>query len=94
VTVYWGTTNGGETPGSWQHSASPTSPSQPQGAASFTCNITGLSKGATYYFSAKAVNSAGTSWPGGSASFQVPLAPSYPDLAGTGFLIPTFNCLT
>jgi hypothetical protein len=69
VTVYWGTTDGGQVTGNWQNSSAPTSPTEPQGIAAFLKNITGLTPGTTYYFSAKATNSAGTDWPPASLSF-------------------------
>lgn len=68
VTVYWGLTNGGTTPANWANSSVPTSPSQPQGVASFHKNVTGLSPSTLYYFSAKATNSGGTGW-GSTQSF-------------------------
>jgi hypothetical protein len=62
VTVYWGQSDGGTTPGNWANNSAPTSPGQPQGVGTFTENITGLTAGTRYYFSAKAVNPGGTSW--------------------------------
>jgi methionine-rich copper-binding protein CopC len=67
--MYWGTTNGGQTEGNWANSSAPTSPSQPQGAAPFYTNITGLSPSTLYYFSAKAVNYYGTRWVVASLTF-------------------------
>jgi hypothetical protein len=63
VTMYWGTTDGLQVAGNWQHNSAPTAPAQPQGVAAFHTDITGLTHGTKYYFSAKATNSAGTSWP-------------------------------
>jgi hypothetical protein len=62
VTVYWGDNDGGTTPGNWDYSSAPTSPSQPQGAIAFYKDITGLSLNTTYYFTARATNAAGTDW--------------------------------
>ena len=75
VTMYWGTTDGGQTPASWAHSVAPTSPSQPQGAAAFHLDLDSLTPGTRYYFSASAVNSMGTSWPSASLSFTTGTAP-------------------
>ena len=70
VIVYWGITDGAQTPGSWTNSSTPpTSPAQPQGVAAFYQDATTLSPATTYYFSASANNSAGTSWPAASLSF-------------------------
>jgi len=68
VTVYWGTTDGGQVAGNWQHNSAPTSPTQPQGAVSFYLNIAGLNPNTQYYFNVKATNSGGTAW-GTSATF-------------------------
>jgi hypothetical protein len=77
VTVYWGTTDHPGTATGWDHNSAPTSPSQPQGVAAFYYNATGLAPGTTFYFTAKATNSAGTSWPAASLSFlTTPAAPT------------------
>lgn len=62
VTVYWGDNDGGTTAGNWDNNSAPTSPGQPQGIAAFYKDVTGLTTNTTYYFTAKAVNSAGTTW--------------------------------
>ena len=69
VTVYWGTSDGGQVAGNWQNSSTNISPSQPQGITSFYLPVTGLIANTKYYFSASAVNSAGTSWPVASLNF-------------------------
>jgi len=68
VTVYWGSSDGGTNPASWQNNSVPTSPSQPQGVGAFYKDITGLSPGATVYFNSKATNAYGTDW-GSTKSF-------------------------
>ena len=69
VTVYWGETDGGTIPASWDHSSN----LGLQGIAAFTKEITGLNPETTYYFSASATNSAGTSWPAASLDFTTDL---------------------
>jgi hypothetical protein len=77
VTMYWGTTDHPGTSVGWDFNSAPTSPAQPQGVASFYKDVTTLSTGTTYYFTAKAVNSVGTSWPAASLSFLTkPAAPT------------------
>ena len=73
VTMYWGASDGGQTPGSWTYSAtgaSWTSPGTPtEGVGAFYEDVTGLTAGHLYYFSASATNSGGTSWATASLSF-------------------------
>jgi hypothetical protein len=85
VTMYWGKTDGGQVIGNWTNSSAPTSPAQPQGVAAFYKDLTGLDPVTLYYFSAKATNSAGTSWPVASLSFTTS-APTY-TLASGAFVI-------
>ena len=68
VTIYWDTTNRNH--GTWANGDTPDSPAQPQGVGAFTYDVTGLTPNTTYYFIAKAVNSAGTSYPVASKSFH------------------------
>jgi len=74
VTVYWGTTDHAGTTAGWDHSAVLGS----QGVAGFEKSLESLSPGTTYYFTASATNSAGTSWPAASLNFTTNL----PDLSG------------
>jgi len=77
VSVYWGDNDGGQVAGDWDYVSSPTSPLQPQGAVAFSKEASGLPGGTTIYFSAKATNSGGTSWPAASLSFLTkPSAPT------------------
>ena len=56
-------------PAVWDHNSAPTSPSQPQGVAGFTKSLTGLTAETKYYYSTKAVNSAGTTWASATRDF-------------------------
>jgi hypothetical protein len=75
VTIYWGTSDGGNVAGSWANNTPPTSPIQPQGVSAFYYNLTGLTAGTTYYYNAYAVNGAGGVWAGTSQSFTTTIAP-------------------
>ena len=68
VTMYWGTTDHGTSTTGWDYYDA--NPSEPQGVAPFSKNITGLTVNTTYYFTAKATNSSGNSWPVASGSFN------------------------
>ncbi|NWK55003.1 cadherin domain-containing protein [Verrucomicrobiaceae bacterium N1E253] len=64
VTLYYGETDGGTTPGNWASSAG-------QGVRAIgghTASLSGLTEGTTYYFTVHASNSAGEVW-GSSGSF-------------------------
>jgi len=69
VTIFWGSNDAGQVEENWDFSSAPTSPSQPQGEVPFYLDISDLDPNTTYWFSAKAVNSAGTAWPDSSLSF-------------------------
>jgi hypothetical protein len=69
VIIYYGPSDGGTTPGSWQSSASLGSVN---GMA--TAEIIGLSNGTTYFFRAFATNNGGNAWASVSGSFTTPVA--------------------
>lgn len=69
LTLFYGTTDGGTTPGAWQNNVS----LGPQSGAAST-NLSNLSQGAAYFFRARAVNTAGTAWAPGTANFSTPVA--------------------
>ena len=59
VTFYWGDNNGSTTPGNWDSNQEI---SGTHGVGVVSHALTGLTTGTTYYYTAKAVTSAGTSW--------------------------------
>jgi len=79
VTVYWGDNDGGEIEGNWDYNSAPTSPSQPQGVATFYKNATSLLTGTTIYFNAKGTNSGGTDWGTTQSFLTKPVAPTSVD---------------
>jgi len=64
VTIYYGTTDGGTSPGSWASSVSVGTGSGPM-----TANVSGLLPSTAYYFRAFAQNSAGMAWAPASLGF-------------------------
>ena len=81
ITLFWGTTNGGVTPANWEHSlALPGTHS-----SSFSGAISGLSAGTSYFYTARATNTAGDSWALSADSFEtVPPPPVVANVAATG----------
>jgi len=69
IKIYYGTVNGGTTPGNWQNAVSPASPSQPQQTGTFTLTLTGLPKVTTYYYAVSSTTPLGTVWTAASQSF-------------------------
>lgn len=67
VTVYWGTTDGGTTPGNWQHSV--TLPGTPQG--DFETVVAAL-YGYTYYYRSYASNEVAAAWAPTTETFAPP----------------------
>ena len=70
ITFFWGTTNGNANPAEWDHSLA--LPGTHNGG--FSANISGLNPATSYYFTARATNSAGNSWALPSVSFETAAA--------------------
>ncbi|PWU16411.1 MAG: hypothetical protein C5B50_13630 [Verrucomicrobia bacterium] len=80
ITMFYGPANGGTNAAAWSNNI----PLSYQ-TGTFSASVTGLTPGATYFFTARAVNSAGTAWATPSKSFTAPT----PALAVVTNLPPT-----
>lgn len=66
VTLYWGTTDGGDNPAAWANNLSLGTPA----AGALATTISGLAGGTTYYYRHFASNTEGDVWSNCSTSFQ------------------------
>lgn len=81
ITLFWGPANGGVNAAAWQNNQTLAGTQ----SGSFSANIAGLSSGTTWYFTARATNSAGESWALNVESFEtLPPPPVIANLAATG----------
>lgn len=86
IIIYYGITDGGSNPASWDSSLN--LPGTHSGA--FSGNITGLTHAQSYFFTARATNSAGESWALPSGSFEtLPLPPSVTQTAASNITANT-----
>jgi hypothetical protein len=69
VTIFYGTSDGGNTPGSWD--ATVTVGTE---GGNYSRFVSGLTENTTYFYTSRAVNSAGTSWAPSSETFDTPEA--------------------
>jgi len=65
VHIYWGTSDGGTTPGSWANDVNLGA----KAAGTFYTDISSLSNGTTYYYRCYATNSGGSDWADATSSF-------------------------
>ena len=72
VTIYWGTSDGGTTPGTWQNTLS-------LGIQSLAAagEITGLASNTTYFYRAHVSNASGESWAPSTTNFTTTAAQDY-----------------
>ena len=66
VFVYWGQTDGGTTPGNWDHAVN----LGVLGQGTFATNITDLTSGMTFYYRCRAINSTEDIWASSTDSFD------------------------
>jgi YD repeat-containing protein len=72
VHIYWGTADGGTSPGTWAHDVNLGS----SGAGAFYTDISGLTVGNVYWYRCYGVNAAGASWASSSTQFTTSSVPT------------------
>ena len=80
ITIFWGPADGGLTPGNWAHSVNLSGTY----SGAFSTGLSGLDPATTYFYTARATNSAGDSWAQPALSFETtPLPPTVTTEAAT-----------
>ncbi|MEM7391495.1 MAG: DUF2341 domain-containing protein, partial [Verrucomicrobiota bacterium] len=72
ATIYWGPTDGADTPTAWSNAVSLGNP----GMSAFFTMVTGLTHGVQYYYRAFASNQLGSDWANTSTNFKSALPPT------------------
>jgi len=85
ITFFWGPSDAGPTAAGWANSV--TLPGTQ--TAAYSAPVSGLTPGSTCFYTARAVNSAGTSWTLATASFETPPLPPVVTNIAASAIVPT-----